>query len=121
MSVSKKNLREHYILNKKHLKLLTPETENISVDREQYLIHLRHNEQWWVVLLTQRDDGQPLEREQGWATFVVYVLPPLYTDWGGESGDRRLTTPSRPRLRPLSHPQFVQVAIVTDLNTWKDE
>lgn len=71
-------------------------------------LHLSQTQQWWVVLLTQHDDGQPLKREQGWATFVVYVLPPWqpppYTDWRGESGDRCLTTPSRPRLRPLSHP-----------------
>lgn len=36
---------------------------------------------------------------------------------GWASGDRCLTTPSRPRLRPLSHPQFVQVAMVTDPST----
>lgn len=80
--------------------------------------HSSSSGRWWVVLLTQRDDGQPLEREQERTTFVVYVVPPPYTDWRGESGDRCLTTPSRPQLWPLSHPQFVLVAIVTDLNTW---
>lgn len=63
-----------------------------------------------LALFTQCDDGQPLEREQGWATFVVNVLPPWqpppHRDWRGESGDRCLTTPSRPRLWALSHPRF---------------
>lgn len=99
--------------------------ENSCLVPKNGLLHCSQTQQWCVALLTQCDDGQSLEREQRWATFVVYVpspwQPPPYTDWRGESGDRCLTTPSRPRLRPLSHPQFVQVAIVTDPNTWKDE